>query len=245
MDTFESFAQLYEWAKTRRPEPLIPSHEIKNLSEIKRKALDDIDRTHYAIEFNKWLTGELKWKPESKNPTNPLTKENFCNFLHFKKQKLERFLKEREAEDRQWLIKAGIIEDTKKMEQVPQMPQVPLSKQKQKGKSGLTQAEFALLCFYEYEISNDGAKWKITTDPVRFANEEGWNSPNSGKGLNDWYSAIQKAEIRIGQADNSDRVLSKIEKRIKNVIPQLTENARLNAQRELELVQNLIKEQSI
>lgn len=236
METFETFEALYNKAIFYGEiEPAEGNH-----SKVVKDALNSINQTFYEREFGIWLQNKKEFNPEKGSIQPFLTEENWIEFFR-------EHTKQAEAAHADYLNKQADRKRRIDSEEVPKMPQVPLSKQKQmqKGNSGLNQAEFALWCFYEYEVSNDGAKWKITTDPVRFADEEGWNSPNSGKGLKDWYSAIQKPEIRIGQADNSDRVLSNIEIRIKNVIPLLTKEARRKAEKELELVQNLIKEQSI
>lgn len=287
METFKSFEQLYEWAKTRIPVPLIPSFEIGNLNEVARKALDDIDRAYYANEFNKWLIEEKKWNPEpkitcfidyqrliasyenqseikrkvldnigfpkyknefknwlakekkwnpdSKKPINPLTKENFCDFLQDKKQELERFIKESEAKDRQWLLKAGLIEETLTKEEVPPIPQ-----------SNFEQAEYVLLCYYEYAVADkeEKPKWKITGTSCEIFAAGKWTSASSGQSLRNWFIRFEESNNRTGN-DFSLRELKKQMRRIEKIMPSLSEKSLKMAEDELKVIRNNIEKHTI
>jgi hypothetical protein len=173
-----------------------------------------------------------------------LTKDNWIEFYREHSKKANAAHAEYLKEQADWEKKI-YAEEPLSENQVPQMLGLPPNKQMEKGKSGLTMAEFALMCFYEYDVSKDGKKWKIDIDPVGFASKEGWISPNSGKALAQWSNDVQKPEERTGQTDNTKRELNIKRKRIEKVIPLLTENAKLKADVDLELVKNLIKEQSI
>jgi hypothetical protein len=239
METFESFEALFQKAIFfGEIEPVKGEHP----KEVKA-ALNSINQTFFEQAFWIWLQNKKGFNPKKGSIQPFLTEENWIEFYREHKKEAETthadYLKKQA--DRKRKIDA---EEPLSEKQVPQMPQVPPSKQKQKGKSGLTQAEFALLCFYENEVLEVG-KRNLQTEPVRFATEEGWKSLYSGKKLSQKSNEVENPEKRIGQKDNSKNKLRANEKRIKNVIPLLSEKARLTAQSELELVQNLIKEQSI
>ena len=233
METFETFEALYNKA--------IFYGEIEpaegKYSKAVKDGLNSINQTFYEREFWIWLQNKKEFNPEKGSIQPFLTEENWIEFFR-------EHSKQAEAARADYLKKQAERKRKIDSEEVPQMPLVPPSKEN-KGKSGLTQAEYALLCFYEYEVSKDGKKWKIDRDPVRFACDEGWKSTTSGKGLKDWYSAIQKPEIRIGQPVNSRKQWDANKKRIENVIPLLSNVAKEKAKKELELVQDLIEEHSI
>jgi hypothetical protein len=240
METFESFEALFQKAIYFED---IETAEGKFSPEVKA-ALNSINQTFFEQAFWIWLQNKKAFNFEQDSIQPFLTEENWIEFFREHSKQAETahadYLKQQAERKKKIYAEEPLSE-----QQVPQMPPVPIRKQMIKGDSGLTQAEFALKCFYEYEVSKDGEKWKISTDPVRFASDEGWKSPYSGKKLVQKFNDIQKHEIRIGQWDNSEDELKANKKRIENVKPQLTGKARQKAEDELELVQNLIKEHSI
>jgi hypothetical protein len=239
MKTFESFEALFQEAIYFED---IKTAEGKFSPEVKA-ALNSINQTFFEQAYWIWLQNKKAFNPEKDSIQPFLTEENWLEFYREHKKEAETahadYLKKQA--DRKRKIDA---EEPLSEKQVPQMPQVPPSKQKQKGNSGLSQAEFALLCYYENKVLEAG-KRNLQTESVRFATEEGWKSLYSGKKLSQKYNEVENPEKRIGQKDNSKNILRANEKRIKNVIPLLSEKARQKAEKELELVQNLIKEQSI
>lgn len=233
METFETFAALYNKAIFYGEiEPAEGNH-----SKVVKDALNSINQTFYEREFWIWLQNKKEFNPEKGSIQPFLTEENWIEFFR-------EHTKQAEAAHADYLNKKADRKRRIDSEDVPQMPPVPPLKEN-KGKSGLTQSEFALKCYYECEVSEELGKWKIKYDPGRFASDEGWKSPTSGQGLVQWFNQFQQPEGRIGKSDNTIKELKANKRRIENVIPQLSKNAIPKAEEELKMVKNLIEEHSI
>lgn len=180
------------------------------------------------------------FNPEKGSIQPFLTEENWIEFYREHKKEAETAHAEylKKQADRKRKIDG---EEPLSEQKVQEMQIVQSSKQKQKGNSGLTQAELALLCYYEYEVSKD-IKWKITgINQNEFAQREGWESRTSGTGLAQWFSDFMKAENRTGNPESIRKLNARLS-RYENVIPKLSEKAKPKAEEELKVVKYLIEE---